>query len=75
MRGSPGLRAFHGIRLYFVPVRPHDCFLIPVSDAADARCAFQPGQFRFLHGLLFDCGREQLMHSLFRFPRSFVWLV
>ena len=31
--------------------------------STDALCAFQPGQFRFLHGLLFDCGcREQLMH-------------
>ena len=33
----------------------------------DALCAFQPGQFRFLHGILFDvacwtAGREQLMH-------------
>ena len=34
---------------------PHDCPLFPVSDAADVRG--QPGQFRFLHGLLlFDCG-------------------
>ena len=34
------------------------------------RCAFQPGQFRFLHGLLFDCGcREKLMH-MFHFSDS-----
>ena len=40
-------------------------FLCPVTT--DARSAFQPGQFRFLHGILFDvacwtAGREQLMH-------------
>ena len=39
------LRAFQGIRLSFVPGRHHDCFLIPVSNAADARgrCALQHG--------------------------------
>ena len=49
---------FRGIRLSFLPGHPHDCFLIPFSDAADARgrCALQPGQFSCQHGLLFDCG-------------------
>ena len=67
--------------------RPHDCFLIPVSDAADARgrCALQPGQFRCQHGLpLFICGllsgftmavsETSTIVSLFGFPRSDIWL-
>ena len=73
MRGSLRLESssFHGVRPHFVPGRLHDCFLIPVSDAADAhgRCPIQPAQFRFLHSFLFDFGcRGQLMHNCFTFP-------
>ena len=60
-------RAFHGVKLHFVPDFDDDVSIFILCPATNALCAFQPGQFRFLLGILFDvacwtAGLKQLMH-------------